>query len=234
MYVNFDHGEEVATNIRTFWFKPQHPLRYVAGQFVELQLPHPNPDKRGHKRWFTLSSSPSEKLISITTKLATENGSTFKQTLASLKSGAEVTISEAMGDFVLPKDNTLPLVFVAGGIGVTPMRSMVKWIVDNHEQRKVNVIYAARSLDEIAFKELFKSQGINLDVVLSDQTSGWTGRTGRLSGELILEIAGPSAEQLIYVSGPEPMVEALEKDLKSAGVNKHKLILDFFPGYPAP
>jgi len=234
MYVNFDHSEQVAANIRTFWFKPQHPMRYIAGQFIELQLPHPNADKRGQKRWFTLSSSPSESLISITTKLATENGSTFKQTLSNLKPGAEVTMSEAMGDFVLPKDPSLPLIYVAGGIGVTPIRSMVKWLVDNAETRQVQVIYAARNLEEVAFRKLFKSRGINLEIVLSEPSPGWSGRVGRLSGEMILKITGKSVDQLIYVSGPEPMVEALEKDLKNFGVNKHKLILDFFPGYPAP
>lgn len=231
MHVNFDHSEDVAQNTRTFWFKPQHPLRYVAGQFIELQLPHPNADKRGQKRWFTLSSSPSEPLVSISTKLAPENGSTFKHTLAALKPGAEVTMSEAMGDYVLPKDATLPLVYIAGGIGITPVRSMVKWLLDNGEKRSVHIIYAVRALEEVAFRDIFEAYGAKLDIVLAEPTADWKGMSGRLDGTMLTDLIGLLTDQLVYMAGPEPMVETLEKELKQAGINKHKLILDFFPGY---
>jgi glycine betaine catabolism B len=234
VHVNFDQSEEVAKGIKTFWFKPQHPLRYIAGQFIELQLPHPHADKRGQKRWFTLSSSPTEPRLSITTKFAPENGSTFKNTLASLQPGAEVTMSEAMGDYVLPKDSNLPLIFIAGGIGVTPVRSMVKWLADSGKIRQVHIIYTVRNLGEVAFQDIFKSYGARLDLVIAEPPQGWKGRSGRLTGEILLDLVGPLKEQLVYLAGPEPMVEALEKDLKNAGINKHKLILDFFPGYPAP
>ncbi len=63
MRVTLDHTEDVALNIKTFWWKPERPVRYTAGQFIELMLPHENSDKRGSKRWFTLSSSPSEDLL---------------------------------------------------------------------------------------------------------------------------------------------------------------------------
>lgn len=231
MQVKLDHIEDVASKIKTFWFKPKHAVRYTAGQFIEMTLPHENPDERGQKHWFTLSSSPTEELLSITTKRATDHVSTFKQTLFALKPGAQVTISEPMGDFVLPKDKTLPLVFVAGGIGVTPMRSMVKYLTDINEMRDITIIYGSRSLDEVAFKDLFESYGSKLDLVLSEQTAGWSGRTGRLTGELILDLAGDSSDKLLYVSGPEPMVENIEKDLLLAGINKNKLVLDFFPNY---
>jgi len=231
MLVTLDHIEDIAQNIQTFWFKPDKPLDYIAGQFIEMTLPHDNPDARGQKHWFTLSSSPTEPLISITTKHATGQVSTFKQTLFGLKVGAKIAISDAMGDFVLPKDTTLPLVFVAGGIGVTPMRSMVKWLTDKHEKRPIHVIYGARTLAEVAFRELFEEYGLKLDIILSEQTGNWSGRTGHLSSELILALAGRSANQLIYVSGPEPMTEKIEAGLLASGVASDKLVLDFFPGY---
>ncbi len=231
MKVALDHVEDVAPNTRTFWFKTDRSVRYIAGQFIEMTLPHEGTDNRGHKRWFTLSSAPSEKLLSITTKHAIEQVSTFKQTLFGLPPGSEVTLSEPMGDFVLPKDVTIPLIFVAGGIGITPMRSMVKYLQDAGEQRDITVIYGARTLDDVAFKELFESYGAKLDVVLSEQTHEWSGRTGHLSAELILELAGDDSRKLIYISGPEPMVENLERDLKLAGVSSEKLVLDFFPNY---
>lgn len=230
--VRLDHTEDVAKNIRTFWFKPEKPLDYIAGQYIEMFLPHDNADERGQKHWFTLSSSPTESLVSITTKHAVDRVSTFKQILFDLQVGTTITISEPMGDFVLPKDAGLPLVFVAGGIGITPMRSMVKWLTDTNEKRDVRILYAASAPEEVAFRQLFETYGATLDVVLSVPSDDWHGRLGHVSGDLILELAGRDDEQLVYVSGPEPLTEKLETQLLAAGVAKDKLVLDFFPGYP--
>lgn len=232
MYVTLDHTEDIATNIKTFWFRPERPVQYIAGQYIEMTLPHDGMDDRGQKRFFTLSSSPSEEFLSITTKHAVDRVSTFKQTLFGLALGTKIHLAEPMGDFVLPKDQTLPLVFVVGGIGVTPVRSMVKWLSDTHERRQIRIIYSAHSLDEVAFRELFEDYGAKLDVILSEQTADWSGRTGQLSSELILELASDHQDQLIYISGPEPMVEKLEDQLKAAAFPQDKLVLDFFPGYP--
>lgn len=233
MRVTLDHTEDVAQNIRTFWWKPERPVRYTAGQFIELTIPHDNPDERGIKHWFTLSSSPSEPLLSTTTKHATENGSTLKEALFGLKPGDSVMMSEPMGDFVLPKDLSAPLVFVAGGIGITPMRSMVKWLLDNQEHRTIHLIYAANVLEEVAFRDLFNAYGNPTDIMLSNPPAKWEGLAGRLDGAKILELAPNVDKKLYYLSGPEPMVEALEKDLKNLGVDKRRIIGDFFPNYPS-
>lgn len=223
MKVTFDHSEDTANHIRTFWFKPEQPVRQLAGQFIELRIPHDHPDQRGDKRWFTLSSSPTDDLLSITTKLAAENGSSFKQALAALQPGTSLNMASPMGDFVLPKDPSVPLVFVAGGIGSTPYHSMVKFLQDTHETRDVSVIYAATSEGEIAFKNTFGPLGPHFQTVVGE----------RLTGAKILELIGNNQEAYIYLSGPEPMIKALEKDLRGSGVNKKHLHTDFFPGYAA-
>lgn len=231
MRVIFDHTEDIARNITTFWFKPMQPVRYVAGQFIELILPHPSPDKRGIKRWFTLSSSPSEELLSITTKRATENGSTFKQTLFGLKSGETVMMSEPMGDFVLPKDPLQPLVFIAGGIGITPMRSMIKWLHDNQQQRTIHLLYAANNLDEVAFRDLLNTYGTPTEIILSAPPKSWKGQNGRLDASKVLQLTPNVDNKLYYLSGPEPMVETLGKELAAQGVDKRRIIGDYFPNY---
>lgn len=222
MHVTFDHVEDVAANIKTFWFKPKQPVRYVAGQFIEFYLPHGNPDDRGVRRWFTLSSSPTEQLLSITTKFTPQKGSTFKHALAALPAGTQVQFAEPMGDFVLPKDTAIPLIFIAAGMGVTPMRSMIKWLADTGEKRDVQLLYAVREADELAFKELFEGY-------LGPSFQTIVGR--HLVTDDILGLAKAKPECLIYLAGPEPMVETFNDELQAAGIQKHRIATDFFPGY---
>ncbi len=221
MNVRLDHTEDIAQNIRTFWFAIDTKNRQKPGQFIELIIPHDNADKRGIRRWFTLSSSPSEKLVSITTKFAAENGSSFKAALREVKPGTVVEMASPMGDFTLPRDKSIPLVFIAGGIGVTPFRSMVKNLQDAGEQRDVILIYAANAKNEVAFVPIFKQLGNNFKAVIGD----------RLTAERILQLSHQNDDQLFYLSGPKPMVDGLKKTLTDAGVKKSQLRADFFPGY---
>jgi len=220
-------------NVRTFYFKPERPIHYTSGQFIEMYLPHERPDERGEKHWFTLTSSPTEKLLSITTKYAAKKASTFKKALFGLKPSDVVKIVEPMGDFVLPKDASIPLVFVAGGIGVTPFHSMAKWLTDTGEKRQIQVLLAANKPQDVLFEKLFSDYGAQVTVIVSEPAPNWKGQVGRLSAEKIFEIIDKSNSKRIYVSGPEPMVEALEQDLQKHGIKKSQLVLDFFPGYTA-
>jgi ferredoxin-NADP reductase len=227
----FDHSQDEAANIRTFYFKPERPLRYTAGQYAQLTLPYVHPDDRGQKRWFTLSSSPTEELVSVTTKFAEKKSSSFKKHLFKLEPGAELAISDPMGDFVLPKLIQTPLVFVAGGIGITPFRSILGWLAATGGQRPIKLLYGVHNEDEIIAQDVFDRAKQHATIVVSDPTAAWGGERGQLTAELILGLEKPSEGTLVYVSGPEPMVEALEKDLRQAGLPKHQLVLDFFPNY---
>jgi glycine betaine catabolism B len=227
----FDHTHEEAANIITFCFKPERPVRYTAGQYAEWTLQHAQPDNRGIKRWFTISSSPTEEHVSITTKFNTERSSSFKMALRQLRPGDEIIMSEPMGDFVLPKLVQTPLVFVAGGIGVTPIHSMLAWLADTKETRPIKLLYAVRTEDEIVFQETFDKANQHATIIVSQPTAAWGGERGQLSAELILGLEKPSEDTLIYVSGPELMVESLEKDLHKAGIKKHQFVGDFFPNY---
>ena len=232
MRVTFDRAEAEAENIRTFYFRPEKPVHYTAGQYTELTLPHARPDKRGSKRWFTLSSSPVDELLTITTKYAGDDkSSSFKKALFKLKPGTELHMAEPMGDFVLPKLIQTPLVFVAGGIGITPFHSMLGWLAQTHEARPIKLLYAVRSEDEIVFQDTFAKANVQPVIMVSQPSPAWGGESGQLSAELILGLEKPSEDTLVYVSGPELMVESLEKDLKKAGIKKDRLVLDFFPNY---
>lgn len=224
MKVKFTGKEPQAKNIESFYFEPAKKPHYTAGQFIELYLPHENKDDRGIKRWFTLSSSPTEDLLAITTNFTEPGGSTFKNILKNLNEGDELDMASPMGDFVLPKDSSIPLVFVAGGIGCTPFRSIIKFLTDDNEKRDITLIYSAKTASKVAFKELFNDYlGKNFKEIIGEQ----------LTAESVKKLGNISDKHYVYVSGPEPMVEVLEKDLKKSGVNKKHLYTDFFPNYPA-
>lgn len=217
--LEFQKKEAVAESIFSLYFKRPELFNYTAGQFIQMELPHPNADDRGTKRWFTLSSSPSQPFLTITTKLAASHPSSFKDTLFNLKPGTSLTISEADGDFTLPANSKQSLLFVAGGIGVTPFHSMSQWLLDNHQTRDITLLYGVQTQAELAFSSLFGQVGINLRAIIGE----------RLTAPMILEAAGD--QRLVYISGPEPMVEQLHDQLLAAGLPKERLKTDYFPGY---
>ncbi len=223
MKVSLDHIKQETSDIFTFFFKPETYFKYVAGQFIEMTLPHDNPDARGIKHWFTLSSAPGQEVISITTRRA-EKSSTFKKTLFAKKPGDIFEISEPMGDFVLPVDENTPLVFVAGGIGITPYHSMIEWLVLNKQKRKIQMIYSAHSNADLVFKELLSQDYI--DIIY------WTNKD-QLTVDKIIELVDGISGKQVYLSGPEPMIESFVDQFKELGITQNQLITDYFPGYSA-
>lgn len=219
MKVVFDHKQDEASNIETFYFKAESPVQYIAGQFAEWTLKHADPDDRGIKRWFTISSSPTDEFVTITTKFA-DKPSSFKKALLCLKPDDEILMSDAMGDFVLPKNPEIPLIFVAGGIGITPFHSILSWLKANGKSRNIKLIYGVGVKSEIAFSDLLAQLDIDVSIVIES-----------LSAELIIDVGRPTNDSLVYVSGPEPMVETLETDLKKLGIRPDQFVGDFFPNY---
>jgi ferredoxin-NADP reductase len=233
MNIVFDRQEQIAPRIWTFYFRPEKPVYYIAGQYAEFYLPHEH-DSRGAHRWFTLSSSPTEEFLAVTTKFAPSDSSTFKREMLQLQPGAKLVMTDPMGDFVLPKDTNIPLVFIVGGIGVTPVRSMLQWLATKNERRPIQLLYAARSPQDLVFSDLFAALPINFMPILTNAGSDWQGHTGYLNAERVLELIGDSdnKDTLFYFSGPEPMVEMLVAELKAEHtVQPHQIVLDYFPGY---
>ena len=220
MKVRLVKKQPISGNITSFYFEPEAPLRYVAGQYIELFIPHSNPDKRKEHRWFTLSSSPTEDLLTITTRLITPKKSSFKNALNKLNIGDEIKMLPPMGDFVLPKDESLPLIFVAKGIGVTPFRSMLKYLNDTHKKRSIKVIYAVNDASDAIFKDIIKPA-----------SSEFTVHIGNLGSKELLDYSGEIKDEVIFMAGPEKMVESLQNDLLRQGVNPAQIRTDFFHNY---
>jgi glycine betaine catabolism B len=231
MHVTFDRTEPVTDKIITFWFTPERALHYSAGQFVGLQVLHPEPDERGQRRWFTLSSSPTENQLAITTAFSPD-GSSFKKALASLRPGQRLSMSDPMGDFVLPKDPSIPLVFIAAGTGCTPYVSMIKWLRDRDERRSIVFIYSASSADAFIFTDLWKSYTpLTYVRMVSHPTDSWSEKVGRLHAEAVLDIIKTTQGKLIYLAGPQGLIEPLYDDMLKANTPRNQLLLDYFTGY---
>ena len=231
MKVVFDHSREESANIRTFYFHPEKPVYFTAGQYAEWTFQHPKPDKRGVKRWFSISSSPTDELVSLTTKVLEKDSSSYKKGLGQLKPGDEAQMSEPMGDFVLPKFIQTPLVFIALGIGITPFHSILSWLAATGEKRPIKFLYAVQNEEEIIFQETFDKSGVHPTITVAEPSDQWGGERGLLNAELIMGLEKPTEDTLVYISGPEPKIEQLEKDLIKAGLKKHQLVLDSFLGY---
>jgi ferredoxin-NADP reductase len=223
MALKLINKENLVDNVWAFRFQPSEPLTWVAGQYVRVELPHDNPDEERTKRWFTNSAAPYEGILQITTRVT---GSTFKQALSKLTEGDEALrlIEAPDGDFVW-QDSDLPIIFVAGGIGVTPFYSILKQRVHDEQPIDVTLIYGART-EDVPFKaELAQwaadNPGFSVKYVIG----------APLTAEKLAELKPGLNQSLVYLSGPEPMVQALGEELIAHGLPEAQYKHDDFPNY---
>jgi ferredoxin-NADP reductase/Na+-translocating ferredoxin:NAD+ oxidoreductase RnfD subunit len=223
-------------NTADFVFALDQPISYLPGQYMEFTLPHQKPDERGSRRYFTLASSPTENTLRLGVKFYPE-GSTFKQALKSMTATTPFAAAQLGGDFVLPDDPNRKLAFIAGGIGITPFRSMIKYLVDTNDHRSVTLLYSERDANALAYGDVFEDAQTKLQtkIVYTLTGANTTVPTGMFAGSITTELIQSEipdfSERLFYISGPHSMVTAIRAALKSIGVPEHNIRIDFFPGY---
>ncbi len=227
----------VGRDVYHFAFEMPEPVSFTPGQYMEWTLAHPHTDTRGNRRYFTVASSPTEAGLAIGVKIVPDQSSSFKRQLLQLEPGDTMSVGQLAGDFTLPEQKTIKLLFVAGGIGVTPFRSMVRAILDRDEKRDVILVYACTTATDFAYNELWKEAadriGLRLVCVASkplDPTK-WTGATGYITEELITREVSDLAERKIYISGPNMMVQMNRKVFRNLGVPRRQIKTDYFPGF---
>jgi ferredoxin-NADP reductase len=214
--------------VESFQFEPGEPLSWRAGQFLHYVLHHEPTDDRGSDRWFTVAAAPVEKMVMITTRFDPDKSSSFKETLKDMKVGDTIEISAVEGDFVVSNTHQ-PYVFIAGGIGITPFRSILTQLKSEGIQLTVTLLYANRDAQNIVYKdelEGLKRDNPNLKIhyIIAPE---------RLDESKIRELVTDLQKPIFYVSGPKPMVAALGDTLKTMGVPATHIHQDFFPGYTA-
>jgi len=150
-----------------------------------------------------------------------------------------IVASQVAGDFTLPKDINQKCVFIAGGIGITPYRSMLKYLIDTKQKRSIILFYSNKSADEIMYNDVFdqveKDLGIPTIYILTDKKllpspAGRQGETRRIDAAMIQQHVPDYKERIFYLSGSNAMVAGSKKILKSLGIADNQIKVDFFPG----
>jgi ferredoxin-NADP reductase len=207
---------------------------FVPGQYFWVELPdRGHNDERGLRRHITIVTSPNERgVLGFATRL---RESAFKQTLSQLEVGDEVTVEEPKGDFQLPQDTSKHYVFVAGGIGITVFRSMLRYITEENLPYRITLVYSNRDLGSTAFLDELREleqqiDGLSLVLTMTDDET-WEGDTRRIDAEWLREVVGDLAEPTFLVSGPPAMVNSVADSLEEAGVPEEQVLRSRFAGY---
>ncbi len=231
---------KLANGIYEFVFMPDRPVIFRPGQYIEWTLGHRLADNRGNRRYFTIASSPTETDGSIRLGVKFyESQSSFKRALGMMRMHDTISASHVAGDFVLPKNKTDKLAFIAGGIGVTPFRSMVQYLVDTKDTRPVTLLYSNKTAAEIAYKNVFDgaARKIGMKTIYTitgtgdELNVGSDMHIGTIDSTLIASEIPDYRERIFYISGPHGMVEAFKNILRNMGVSRLHIKTDYFPGF---
>lgn len=236
LILKFKEKNQLAPTIYEFVFSSENKFNFLPGQYLEWTLSHSNPDSRGIRRYFTIASSPNEN-FRLGVKIIPEKSSSFKKALLDLKPGSSLIADQLSGDFVMPENSIKKLVFVAGGIGVTPFRSMVKNLIDNGNKRDIVLFYSAVDPKEFVYKDIFKKGedfGVKTVYILGGKgevPKNWIGEAGYLTEQMVNKYVPDFKDRNFYLSGPIAMVNNYRNLLMALGIKNSQIVTDYFPGF---
>lgn len=209
-------------------------VSFKPGQYFYISLLHPPyTDARGERRHFTVVNSPSRAgILSFATRL---RDSAFKKSIKELPLGTVVDVGPIEGEFVLPEDLSKPLVWIAGGIGITPFISMIRYIKENDLGYKITLIYSIKDKSSAILLDEFQSMEsaswrIKLIVTVTEDLS-WTGEKRRIDENFIKDHIKDPHEYTFMVSGAPDMVNAVVGSLQKLGIKGENIKKENFNGY---
>jgi ferredoxin-NADP reductase len=216
--------------------KPQG-FRFQAGQFCFLNLPDIGfQDERGLRRHLSIASSPQEHKLLFATKIST---SAFKKTLKEMPAGSQLEIENPLGFFILPEDASVPLVFLAGGIGITPFRSMIRYAADVPTGHTIILFYSNQIPEEAIFlQELQRISEMHRNIVIvatmtrmERSSEKWDGLTGRISPSVIRDNYSGWRNARYYIAGPPKMTDSMKEILVEMEISSEQIHTEKFTGY---
>lgn len=202
-------------------------LSFEPGQFFELTLPHKHVDSRGQRRVFSIVGRPGDEQVSIGVKVPAKPSS-FKRALMNLHKGDTIYATRVAGDFVLPEDKKVPVICIAGGIGVTPF---ISYCLSTN--RPLKLIYAVNNVADVSFVDQLRHHAIDVTIVSPDDARlpdpDWQHVRGHLDKKTLADLVQGEHEPAVYISGPPAMVVNASRIVRRLGVKTVKV--DEFAGY---
>ena len=235
--VKLKYSREIAAGTMAFHFEKPTGIAYKAGQSADCTLINPaETDAEGNTRALSFASAPYEDDLMLATRM---RDTAFKRVLKTMEPGAELTLDAPHGSFTLHNNVNIPAVFLTGGIGVTPVRSIVLQAIHDHVPHRILVFYSNRRPEDAAFlNELMESHKINpnytfVATMTQMEESGreWRGETGLINKAMLLKYIDDLTLPVYYIDGPPAMVNAMRKMLGEAGVDDDNIRTEEFSGY---
>ena len=224
---------EVAKGTLLVTFAVDGYPEYRPGAYFWVELPdRGHTDEKGLRRHISLVTSPTEDVVGLATRL---RDTAFKRTLAELEVGDAVEVEEPKGSFLLPEETDAEYVFVAGGIGITVFRSMLRYIRDARTGHRVTLVFSNRDRESAAFLDELKELELEVPelklVLTMTDDDGWEGDTRRIDAAMLGDHLGDLGTYRYLVAGPPPMTKAVVEALHDAGVPESQVAADSFSGY---
>jgi len=219
--------------VASFRFRDPGGISFRPGQFFQLFLRTGAGEEAHH---FSFSNSPTEKGYFEFTKRLSQ--SSFSKALRAVQAGTRVRMKLPLGRFIFEGNHPYPA-FLSGGIGITPIRSICRYLTDTGASCDAVVLYTARTEEDIIFKQDFdemaaRNPHLCFIYSLTDEAPppGWRGRTGRLCAEMVKSELPDYSRRLFFVCGPPPMVASIARSLKDdLKVPAEQVMLENFAGY---
>lgn len=233
--VKLTKKEEVATGTMAFHFEKPEGFEFRAGQFLDITLlDPPETDGEGDTRGFSIATAPYEDDLMVATRM---RDTAFKRVLRDLPLGTELKLDAPYGDFTLHKTATTPAVFLIGGIGITPVRSMVAQAIHDQTGHQLTLFHANRTPADAPFAadmQQLAQASTNftfVPIATDDAPADWDGERGRVDEAMLRRHLTDLNAPIYYLAGPEGMVKAMRQLLVDSGVNEDNIRTEEFPGY---
>lgn len=229
--------KEIASETLEFHFEKPEGLAFKPGQWGDITLiDPPETDAEGNTRGFTIASAPYEPDLMMATRL---RNTAFKRVLGKMKVGTVFTLAATGGSFTLHSDTSIPAVFLSGGIGITPMRSIILQATHDKLAHRLYLFYSNHNPGTSVFLDDFKlAQKANphftfVPTMTDVKHAGpaWRGETGYITKAMLEKSIPDLSVPIYYISGPQAMVTALRKLLDASGVKDHMIRTEEFAGY---
>jgi len=228
--------ERLAGDVAIFRFEKPGDFHFLAGQWCFVSVPPAGyQDERGLRRPLSIASSPLEKELIFATKLG---DSAMKRTMAEMAPGTSAFLGQPMGNMVLPKETAAPLVFLAGGIGITPFRSMCLYAAEAGTEHVITLFYSSRTPEETPFlldlqdaAERYSRVSVVITMTRAPEDPKiWSGPRGRLTADAVRAGCPAWGKASYFIAGPPAMAEAMQESLNALNIPGDRVKVELFAG----